>query len=339
VLHDPQINKIRAVQQVKAILCTQPGGPDDLVLADLPVPVAGAGEAVVEIKAVGLNFYDTLIIAGKYQIKPPFPFSPGGEFAGVIDSVGEGVADFAPGDRVLGYTTFGAARQFAAVPVGKLARLAADLDLDRAAGLNITYGTTYHALRDRAALAAGETLAVLGASGGVGLAAVELGRLMGARVIACASSDDKLAFARAHGAHEGVNYTTEDLKDALKRLGGEHGIDVIYDPVGGALSEAALRAIAWQGRFLVVGFASGEIPKLPLNLALLKGCAVLGVNWGGFVRQNPQQYRAGLDQLARWCADGKLSCHIHATYPLAQIAAALKALTDRTAMGKVIVRP
>jgi NADPH:quinone reductase len=324
---------------MKAILCTRLGGPDDLVLADLPDPVAGAGEAVVSIKAVGLNFYDTLIIAGKYQTKPPLPFSPGGEFAGVIDSVGAGVAGFAPGDRVLGYTGFGAARQYAAVPVDKLVRLAADVDLDRAAGLNITYGTTYHALRDRAALKSGETLAVLGASGGVGLAAVELGKQMGARVVACASSDDKLAFARAHGADEGVNYANEDLKDALKRLGGEHGIDVIYDPVGGPLSEAALRTIAWQGRFLVVGFASGEIPKLPLNLTLLKGCDVLGVNWGAFVRQNPASYRAGLDQLTRWCAQGKLSCHIHAVYPLAEIAAALKALTDRTAMGKVIVRP
>ena len=324
---------------MKAVLCTRLGGPDDLVLADLPDPVAGAGEAVVSIKAVGLNFYDTLIIAGKYQTKPPLPFSPGGEFAGVIDSVGAGVTAFAPGDRVLGYTGFGAARQCAAVPVDKLVRLAADLDLDRAAGLNITYGTTYHALRDRAALKSGETLAVLGASGGVGLAAVELGKQMGARVIACASSDDKLAFARAHGAHEGVNYAKEDLKDALNRLGGEHGIDVIYDPVGGPLSEAALRTIAWQGRFLVVGFASGEIPRLPLNLMLLKGCDVRGVNWGAFVRQNPTDYRAGLDQLTRWCAQGKLSCHIHAVYPLAEIAAALKALTDRTAMGKVIVRP
>jgi NADPH2:quinone reductase len=324
---------------VKAILCTRPGGPDDLVLADLAMPVAGAGEAVVSIKAVGLNFFDTLIIAGKYQTKPPMPFSPGGEFAGVVASVGAGVTDFAPGDRVLGYTGFGAARQFAAVPVEKLARLSVDLDLDRAAGLNITYGTTYHALKDRAALAAGETLAVLGASGGVGLAAVELGREMGARVIACASSDDKLAFARAHGAHEVVNYAKEDLKDALKRLGGAHGIDVIYDPVGGPYSEAALRAIAWEGRFLVVGFASGEIPKLPLNLALLKGCSVLGVNWGAFVRQNRQAYRAGLDQLARWCAEGKLSCHIHAVYPLAETAQALKTLADRKAMGKVIVRP
>jgi NADPH2:quinone reductase len=338
MLDDRQPNKISAVI-VKAILCTRLGGPDDLELTDLPVPVAAAGEAVVNIKAVGLNFYDTLIIAGKYQTKPELPFSPGGEFAGVVDSVGAGVTDFAPGDRVLGYTGYGAARQYAAVPVGKLAKLTVDLDLERAAGLNITYGTTYHALRDRAALAAGETLAVLGASGGVGLAAVELGKQMGARVIACASSDDKLAFARAHGADEGVNYATEDLREALKRLGGEHGIDVIYDPVGGPSTEAAVRAIAWEGRLLVVGFASGEIPKLPLNLTLLKGCDILGVNWGAFVRNQPQAYRAGLDQLTRWCAEGKLSCHIHAVYPLTETAQALKALTERKAMGKVILRP
>jgi NADPH2:quinone reductase len=324
---------------VKAVLCTRLGGPDDLVLADLPVPVAGPGEALVSIKAVGLNFYDTLIIAGKYQTKPQLPFSPGGEFAGVVERVGAGVTDFAPGDRVLGYTSFGAARQYAAVPVRKLARLPADLDFDRAAGLTITYGTSYHALKDRAALAPGETLAVLGASGGVGLAAIELGKQMGARVIACASSDDKLAFARAHGADAVVNYAGGDLKDALVRLGGQRGIDVIYDPVGGPYSEAAVRAIAWKGRFLVVGFASGEIPRLPLNLTLLKGCDILGVNWGAFVRQDPQAHRAGLDQLARWCAERKLSCHIHAVYPLAEIAQALKAITERKAMGKVILRP
>jgi NADPH2:quinone reductase len=324
---------------VKAILCTRLGGPDDLELVDLPVPTAGAGEAVVSIKAVGLNFYDTLIIAGKYQAKPPLPFSPGGEFAGVVESVGAGVTEFAPGDRVLGYTGYGAARQFAAVPVASLVRLAADLDFDRAAGLTITYGTTYHALKDRAALAAGETLAVLGASGGVGLAAVELGKLMGARVVACASSDDKLAFARAHGAHELVNYASENLTDALKRIGGEPGIDVIYDPVGGAYSEAAVRAIAWEGRYLVVGFAAGEIPKLPLNLTLLKGCDILGVNWGAFVRRHRHAHRAGLDQLAAWAAQDKLSCHIHAVYPLAEIAPALKAISERKAMGKVILRP
>jgi NADPH2:quinone reductase len=324
---------------MKAILCTRLGGPDDLELADIPVPTAGAGEAVVSIKAVGLNFYDTLIIAGRYQTKPPLPFSPGGEFAGVVDSVGEGVTGLAPGDRVLGYTSYGAARQYAAVPVDKLVRLGVDLDLDRAAGLTITYGTTYHALKDRAALKAGETLAVLGASGGVGLAAVELGRQMGARVIACASSDEKLAFARAHGADVLVNYADEDLSEALKGVGGAHGIDVIYDPVGGSSTEAAVRAIAWEGRLLVVGFASGEIPKLPLNLTLLKGCSVLGVNWGAFVRQYPQDHRANLELLARWCAQGKLSCHIHAVYPLAEAAPALKAIADRKVMGKVILRP
>jgi NADPH2:quinone reductase len=324
---------------VKAILCTRLGGPDDLELVELPMPVAAAGEAVVSIKAVGLNFYDTLIIAGKYQTKPPLPFSPGGEFAGVIESVGAGVSGFAPGDRVMGYTSFGAARQFAAVPVEKLALLSVDLDLERAAGLNITYGTSYHALKDRAALEAGETLAVLGASGGVGLAAVELGKQMGARVIACASSADKLAFARQHGADEVVDYAGENLTDALKRLGGEHGIDVIYDPVGGPYSEAALRAIAWEGRFLVIGFAAGEIPRLPLNLTLLKGCDILGVNWGAFVRQKPQAHRDGLDQLARWCAQGKLSCHIHAVYPLTETAQALKTIAQRKAMGKVILRP
>jgi NADPH2:quinone reductase len=324
---------------VKAILCTRLGGPDDLELVELPVPVPTPGEAVVRIKAVGLNFYDTLIIAGKYQTKPPLPFSPGGELAGVVESVGAGVADFAPGDRVLGYTSYGAARQFAAVPATSLVRLAPDLDFDRAAGLNVTYGTTYHALRDRAALAAGETLAVLGASGGVGLAAVELGKLMGARVVACASSDDKLAFARAHGADEVVSYASEDLTDALKRIGGEHGIDVIYDPVGGAYSEQAVRAIAWEGRYLVVGFAAGEIPKLPLNLTLLKGCDILGVNWGAYVRRHADAQRAALDQLVRWAAEGKLSCHVHAVYPLAEIAQALKAITGRKAMGKVILRP
>jgi NADPH2:quinone reductase len=324
---------------VKAILCTRFGTPDDLVLSDIAEPVAGPGEVVAKVAAVGLNFFDTLIIAGKYQKKPPFPFSPGGEFSGVVESVGAGVVDFTPGDRVIGYITHGAARERAAVPAGKLVKLTAALDLDRAAGLTITYGTSYHALKDRAQLKPGETLAVLGASGGAGLAAVELGKLMGARVIACASSDDKLAFARAHGADEVVNYDKEDLKDALKRLGGEHGVDVIFDPVGGRYSEAALRTIAWEGRHLVVGFAAGEIPKLPLNLTLLKGCDVLGVYWGEWVKREPENYRSSLDQLAHWCAEGRISGHIHAAYPLAETAQALKALSERKAKGKVIVKP
>ena len=291
------------------------------------------------MKAVGLNFYDTLIVAGRYQKKPPLPFSPGGEFAGVVESVGAGVSGFKPGDRVIGYVTYGAACERMAAPADKLIKLETDLSFDRAAALTIIYGTAMHALSDRAQMERGETLAVLGAAGGVGLAAVELGKLMGARVIACASTDDKLAFARAHGADETVNYTTEDLRDALKRIGGEHGIDVIFDPIGDRYSEAALRAIAWQGRHLVVGFAAGEIPKLPLNLTLLKGCAVLGVHFGEWVQREPQIYRATIVELAYLAAEGKLSCHVDRAYPLAEFSQALKSLTERRAMGKVIVRP
>jgi NADPH:quinone reductase len=324
---------------VKAILCHRFGPPDDLVLADVPEPAAGAGEVVAKVAAVGLNFMDTLIIAGKYQAKPPFPFSPGAEFAGVVESVGAGVTAFAPGDRVMGYTNFGAARERLAVAADNISKLTADLDFERAAALTITYGTGYHALKHRARLQPGETLAVLGASGGAGLAAVELGKLMGARVIACASTDDKLAFTRAHGADEVVNYATEDLRDALKRLGGAHGVDVVYDAVGGPYSEPALRSLAWEGRHLVVGFAAGEIPKLPLNLVLLKGCAVLGVFWGAWVRHDPAAYRAALDQLAHWCAQGKLSCHVDKVYPLAQTPQAIKALAERKAMGKLVVKP
>jgi len=324
---------------VKAILCQRFGTPDDLVLADAPDPVAGAGEVVASVAAVGLNFFDTLIIAGKYQTKPPFPFSPGGEFAGVIESVGPGVNGFVPGDRVMGYTNFNAARQRTAVRAEQIVKIPADLDFDRAAALTIIYGTAYHALVHRAVIRAGETLAVLGAAGGVGLAAVELGKEMGARVIACASSAEKLNFARAHGAHEAVYYGKEDLREALKRVGGTHGIDVVFDPVGGRYSEAALRSLAWRGRHLVIGFAAGEIPKIALNLVLLKGCAVLGVFWGAWVRHESDQYRQALVTLAQWCAEGRLSCHIQQVYPLAETPAALRALSDRSVMGKLVVHP
>lgn len=324
---------------VKAILCTRFGGPDDLMLTDIGDPAAGVGEVVARITAVGLNFYDTLIIAGRYQKKPPFPFSPGGEFAGTVESVGEGVSGFAPGDHVIGYCTYGAARERIAVAADKLVKLSVDLAPERAAGLAIIYGTAWHGLTDRGQLAAGETLAVLGAAGGVGLAAVELGKVLGARVIACASSDAKLAFARAHGADEVVNYESEDLREALKRLGGERGIDVIFDPVGGRYTEAALRAIAWQGRHLVVGFAAGEIPKLPLNLTLLKGCDVRGVYFGDWVVRDREAFCVAIDRLARLAADGRLSCHVDRVYSLAEMPQALKALTQRRAMGKVIVKP
>jgi NADPH2:quinone reductase len=324
---------------VKAVLCQRFGTPQDLVLAEIPDPVAAPGEVVAKVAAAGLNFFDTLIIAGKYQTKPPFPFSPGGEFAGVIETTGEGVTGFAPGDRVMGYSNFNAARERTAVPARNIVKMPPDLDFDRAAALIVTYGTALHALADRARLRAGETLAVLGAAGGVGLAAVEIGALMGARVIACAGSDDKLAFARARGAHEAVNYAVEDLRDALKRLGGEHGIDVVFDPVGGNYSEPAVRSLAWEGRHLVVGFAAGEIPRLALNLVLLKGAAVLGVFWGAFVRHDNARYRSAIEQLAQWCAQGKLSCHIQKVYPLAETANALTALAQRAVMGKLVVRP
>jgi NADPH2:quinone reductase len=324
---------------VKAILCQRFGTPDELVLADIPDPTPAPGEVVAKVAAVGLNFFDTLIIAGKYQTKPPFPFSPGGEFAGVVESLGPGVTAFAPGDRVMGYTNFNAARERTAVAADRIVKIAAGLDFDRAAALTITYGTAYHALKHRALIRPKETLAVLGASGGVGLAAVELGRVMGVRVIACASTDEKLIFARAHGAHEVVNYGSENLRAALKRLGGEHGIDVVFDPVGGAYSEPALRSLAWGGRHLVVGFAAGEIPKLALNLVLLKGCAVLGIFWGAWVRHEPGQYKEALEALAHWCAQGKLSCHIQHVYPLAQTPEALRALADRKVMGKLVVHP
>jgi NADPH2:quinone reductase len=324
---------------VKAVLCQRFGPPDELVLAHIPDPVAGAGEVVAKVAAVGLNFFDTLIIAGKYQTKPPFPFSPGGEFAGVVESVGPGVDEFAPGDRVMGYTNFNAARERTAVAASQIVKVPAGLDFERAAALTITYGTAYYGLKYRAMLRPRETLAVLGASGGVGLAAVELGRELGARVIACASSDDKLAFARAHGAHEVVNYERDDLREALKALGGEHGVDVVFDPVGGRYSEPALRSLAWEGRHLVVGFAAGEIPKLPLNLVLLKGCAVLGVFWGQWVRLDKDDYKAAIAALADWCAAGKLSCHIQKIYSLAEAPEALKALAERKVMGKLLLRP
>ncbi len=324
---------------MKAVLCRQFCSPDELELADIPEPQAGPGEAVVRIKAAALNFFDTLIIAGKYQHKPPFPFSPAAEFAGIVERVGPGVTEVAPGDRVMGNTGWGAAREAVAVPANLLVKVPDGLDFDRAAGLTVTYGTTLYALRVRAELKPGETLVVLGASGGTGLATVEIGKVMGARVIACASSDEKLAFARNHGATETVNYASEDLRGALKTLGGEHGIDVVYDPVGGPYAEPAVRSMAWNGRYLVIGFAAGDIPKLPLNLVLLKNCDIRGVAWGAWVRREPDAQRALMKDIVSWAALGRLSAHVHAVYPLADISAALKAIADRKVMGKIVLRP
>ena len=324
---------------MKAVLCSQFCGPDDLVLADIPDPVAGPSEAVIAIKSAALNFFDLLMIQGKYQFKPPFPFSPAAEIAGVIESVGPGVTDFKPGDRVAASIGHNGAREKVAVPATSIVKIPDNLDFDRAAGVIVIYGTALHALQDRADPKPGETLAVFGAAGGTGLAACELGKVLGLKVIACASSDEKLEFAKKHGADLTINYAKEDLKEALKRIGGDKGIDIVFDPVGGSYAEAGVRALAWKGRFLVIGFAGGEIPKIPLNLALLKGCDIRGVFWGSYMKRDPKHGRASLEKLMQWAAEGKISSHVDRTFPLAQTVDALKVLAGRQAMGKVIVNP
>jgi NADPH2:quinone reductase len=324
---------------MKALLCLRHGPPEAMEIRDIAEPSPGGGDVVVAVAAAALNFFDTLVIAGRYQVKPEFPFSPTTEFAGIVSAVGEGVTRFKRGERVCGTMGFGAACEKVVAPEGQLLHVPDGFPLEKAAGLFVTYGTTMHALKDRAKLKAGETLAVLGASGGTGLAAVELGRAMGARVIACASSADKLEFARAHGAAEVIDYSKEDLKERLRALTGGKGADVIYDPVGGPYAEAALRSIAWQGRFLVVGFAAGEIPKIPLNLMLLKGCDVLGVFWGEFIRRAPEMQRANMAEIIALARDGKISAHVDAAYPLERWAEAFHAIAGRKVKGKVVLKP
>ncbi|WP_299818632.1 NADPH:quinone oxidoreductase family protein [uncultured Roseibium sp.] len=324
---------------MKACLCKTPGPASDLVVEEIPAPTAGPGEAVVQVKACALNFFDTLIIQGKYQYKPELPFSPSAEFAGVVEAVGDGVTELSCGDRVMGYMRWGAAREKVAVRAQDLVRMPDDVSFETAAGLTVTYGTTLHAYRDRGGLRAGETVAVLGASGGVGQAAVEIAAIMGANVIACASSEEKLAFAKSLGAHQTVDYSRQNLKETLKELTGGKGVDVVYDPVGGDLSEQALRATAWEGRFLVIGFASGDIPKIPLNLLLLKGCDMRGIFWGEALNRDPDGHRKNMAQLLDWVREGKLKPHIHAVYPLEQVPAALEEIAARRVRGKVIVTP
>ena len=322
---------------MKALLCKQFGPPESLVLEDVPSPKAGPGEVVVSIKAASVNFPDVLIIQNKYQFKPPLPFSPGSELAGVVKEVGPGVTNAKPGDKVIAFTTYGAFAEEVKTEATRLLPMPRGMDYASAASFILTYGTTDHALRDRAQLKAGETLLVLGAAGGVGIAAIEVGKALGARVIACASSDDKLAVCREHGADETINYATEDLREHIKGLTGAKGVDVIYDAVGGPYTEPAFRSIAWRGRHLVVGFAAGDIPKLPLNLALLKGAAVVGVFWGDFARREPQAFVESAQQLVRWYEQGRLRPHVSATFPLEKAAEAMNLLASRKAKGKVVI--
>lgn len=324
---------------VKACLCHSFGPPSSLVIEEVPEPVAGPGDVAVRVKPCALNFFDTLIIQGKYQFKPEFPFSPSAEFAGVVDHLGEGVTGLKEGDRVMGYMRWGAAREKVVVRAEDLIALPEDISFEVAAGLTVTYGTTLHAFRERADLQPGESVAVLGASGGVGQAAVEIALLMGARVIACASSSEKLAFAKGLGAQELLDYSVQPLKETLKSLTDGQGVDVVYDPVGGDLSEQALRATAWEGRFLVIGFASGAIPKIPLNIVMLKGCDVQGVFWGAAIDRNLDGHRDNMAQLLDWVRSAKLRPHVHAVYPMDQIATALEEIAARKVHGKVVLIP
>ena len=322
---------------MKALICPSLGPAENLKVAEVDEPVAGEGEVLVEVAYAGLNFFDTLIIEGKYQVKAAPPFSPGGEFSGRVVGLGPGAGGFAVGDRVMGFCPYGAAAERIAIPASRLARVPDGLALDKAAGLSVAYGTSLHALKQRAEMKPGETLLVLGASGGVGLAAVEIGKAMGARVIAGASSDEKLAFARSYGADETINTATDDLRARLKDLAPK-GVDVVYDPVGGALTEAALRSLAWKGRLMVIGFASGEIPRPPLNIPLLKGCDIRGVYWGEFTAREPEAHRQNLAELMDWAKSGTLSVHIYAKYAVEDFRNAFEAIAKRQTLGKTLLR-
>jgi NADPH2:quinone reductase len=322
---------------MRAVLCKELGPPEKLVVENVPSPRPGKGQIVVSVRAAGVNFPDTLIIQGKYQFKPQPPFSPGGEVAGVVKELGEGVTGVKPGDRVIAAATWGGFAEEMLADADRIVPMPDAMDFVPASALILTYGTSYHALKDRAQLQPGETLLVLGASGGVGIAAVQLGKAMGARVIAAASSDAKLAVCKVNGADELINYGAEDLRARVKAITAGRGVDVVYDPVGGPYSEPALRDMAWNGRFLVVGFAAGEIPKVPLNLVLLKGCSIVGVFWGAFTRNEPERNRANNEELMRLYLAGRIKPHIHATYPLERAAQALNEVLYKRVSGKVVL--
>ena len=322
---------------MKAVMCQAHGLPDSLVYTDVADPVAGKGQVVVDMKAAGVNFPDVLIIQNKYQAKPPLPFSPGSELAGIVSSIGEGVSNVKVGDSVIALCGWGAFAQKVVAPATGLIPMPAGLDFDTAASFTLTYGTSYHAIKDRAQLKAGETILVLGAAGGVGLAAVQIAKALGARVIAAASTEEKLAVCRASGADATINYSTEDLRERIKVLTDSKGPDVIYDPVGGDLAEPAFRSIAWRGRYLVVGFAMGDIPRLPLNLTLLKGASIVGVFWGEFTKREPAQFAAGLREMFGWMQQGKIKPLISHRYALKDSAGALNDMMNRKVTGKVII--
>ncbi|MEO0338355.1 MAG: NADPH:quinone oxidoreductase family protein [Bacteroidota bacterium] len=322
---------------MNAILCESFGPPSNLVYKEIADPIPGPDEILVKVAACSVNFPDTLIIQGLYQFKPPLPFSPGSDVAGTVEAVGDNVKGFNPGDEVIGFASHGGFAEKVCVHSMACFPKPPGMSMVHAASFLLAYGTSYHALKDRARLKEGQTLLVLGASGGVGLAAVELGKKMGARVIAAASTAEKLDLCKQYGADEVINYQEEDLKARVKELTHKKGADVVYDPVGDKYAEPALRAIARHGRYLVVGFAAGEIPKIPLNLTLLKECQIVGVFWGNFARKEPGKSLQNTFQLVQWFQEGTLKPHIHATYPLKDAPAALEEILARKAKGKIVI--
>ncbi|NNE51783.1 MAG: NADPH:quinone oxidoreductase family protein [Sulfitobacter sp.] len=328
---------------MKAMLSKAPGGPETLVLEEMEDPTPGKKQVVIRVHAAGVNFPDTLIIKDLYQMKPPRPFAPGGEIAGDVVAVGEGVSHLAVGDRVIGMTGFGGFATHVAADANRCIKIPDDMPYDEAACLVLTYGTSHHALKDRAEIRAGESLLILGAAGGVGVAAIELGKAAGAKVIAAVSSEEKAQFCRDLGADETIIYDRDLDRDGqkefsaqIKKLAGGEGVDVVYDAVGGNYAEPAVRALAWKGRFLVVGFPAG-IPKIPLNLTLLKGCQIVGVFWGAHTMREPEKHAENMGDLFRLYGEGKIKPRISATYPLEKAGEALQLLEDRKVLGKVVV--
>ena len=322
---------------MKAVLCKAFGPPETLVVEDAPDPSPGHGEVVLSVKAAGVNFPDVLMIENKYQTKPPLPFSPGGEAAGVVSAVGAGVNGVKTGDRVMAITGHGAFAEKVVVSADRLVAVPAGMNDVTAGAFLFTYGTSDHAVRDRGELRGGETMLVLGAAGGVGLAAVEIGKAAGATVIACASTDEKLAVCREHGADATINYAAEDLREGIKRITGDRGVDVVVDPVGGQFAEPAFRSVTWRGRFVVVGFAAGEIPRIPLNLALLKGSAIVGSSLGGWMRREPERFAASMRQLLQWHAEGRIRPRVDRTFPLERAGEAIAYMAGRHVKGKAVV--
>lgn len=322
---------------MKALVCKEFGSPDILVMDEVEKPVVAPGMVIIEVHSVGLNFPDTLIIAGKYQFKPPFPFSPGMECAGIVAEIGEGVTNVAVGDRVMANHRVGGFAEYVLAPEEGTYKIPDNMPFDKAAGFPVTYGTTYHALVDRGNLQPGEVLLVHGAAGGVGLNAVELGKALGVTVIGTVGSDEKMDIVKQYGADHVINYSTESIRDRVKELTGGKGADVIYDPVGGDAFDQSMRCINWNGRLLVIGFASGRISELKTNLVLLKGCSVVGVFWGEFARRYPDQNQANFQAMLEMVKEGKINPHVSMHFPLEEGVAAMHALLSRKSTGKVII--